>query len=188
MRPHVGIRPQDIVILLKLVGHWYGYANGKYIRYFVPPITAKQLSEELHISQAEVGISLKRSQYAGLLLKTGMGEIARQALYKFLVCGIRYVFPVQPGRNTRGVPTAHSAAPLNQIIQAGPTKQYVWPYSKGTLRGQAIEPLFRTVPEIVEHDEQLYQMLTLVDALRLGRSREVTLARENLSNLLGAKI
>jgi hypothetical protein len=181
------MRPQDIVILLRLVSHWYGYSGDKYIRLFVPPVTAKQLSQELKISPAEVGHSIRRSQYAGLLLKTGMGDVARQALYEFLVYGIRLVFPVQPGRSTRGVPTAHSAPPLNQIIQADPTEQYVWPYKGGTVRGQAIEPLFHTVPEIVGQDERFYQMLALTDALRLGRSREVNLARENLSKLLGVK-
>ena len=187
MRPHSGMRPQDIVVLLELVTRGYSNSSEQFPKglLFIGNITAKELSVTLQISEAEIGHSIRRSRFAGLLMGSGRlvtGQVARHALYEFLLHGIEYVFPVKPGHLTRGVPTAHSAAPLSGIIQA--TEQYVWPHEEGQVRGQAIEPLFRTVPDIVVQNERLYQLLALTDALRVGRSREVNLAREELKRLL----
>lgn len=190
MRPHGGMRPQDIVVLLRLVSHHEIISVGEKKVRMYSPLTAKKMSAELLISQAEIGHSIRRSRFAGLLNGSDSlmtVEVARQALYDFLVYGLKVVFPVQPGRLTRGVPTAHSAPPLNQIIQAASTDQYVWPHEDGEVRGQAIEPLFRTVPAVARQNEQFYQMLALTDALRIGRSREVNLARQELGKLLGVK-
>lgn len=187
MRQHNGMRPQDIVILFKIISKAAEEVaplvplDGK--GRIVPQqlITNKTISEELKISPAEVVHSIRRSQFAGLLIGQGR-TVAFRALYEFLLYGIKYVFPTKPGYLTRGVPTAHSATPLNTTIQA--SEQYVWPHEEGEVRGQAIEPLFRTVPEVAPSDERFYQLLALTDALRVGRSREVLLAREALKQLL----
>lgn len=187
MRQHNGMRPQDIVILFKMISR-----VGKLVEPLVPfdsrgrvipeqLITNKAISEELKISPAEIVHSIRRSQFAGLLIGQGR-TVALRALYEFLLYGIKYVFPVKPGHLTRGVPTAHSGSPLKATIQA--VEQYVWPHEGGEVRGQAIEPLFRTVPEVAPSDEYFYQLLALTDALRVGRSREVLLAREALKQLL----
>ena len=68
----------------------------------------------------------------------------RQALFDFLVHGLAVVFPVKPGAIVRGIPTAHSAPPLNKEILSG--EEYVWPFAKGSARGQGITPLYTTVP------------------------------------------
>jgi hypothetical protein len=52
----------------------------------------------------------------------------------------------------------------------------------GNVRGQAIEPLFKTVPEISRNDEKLYELLALLDALRIGRVREQKIAIEEIRN------
>ena len=78
----------------------------------------------------------------------------------------------------RGIPTAHSAAPLNLEIQSD--ENYVWPYAKGKTRGQAITPLYKSVPEAVQRDKMLYELLALVDAVRVGKVREQKLAMELL--------
>ncbi|HEY3373180.1 MAG TPA: hypothetical protein VGK10_20175 [Prolixibacteraceae bacterium] len=59
----------------------------------------------------------------------------------------------------RGIPTAHSAAPLNEVIQS--TEPYVWPSGKGTVRGQSIVPLYPTVVDAVQNDPKLYELLAL---------------------------
>ena len=82
----------------------------------------------------------------------------------------------------RGIPTAHSAKPLSELIQAN--EHYVWPDADGTLRGQAIEPLYHTVGKAVANDPLLYEMLALVDAIRVGKAREVALAVEELKKRL----
>ncbi|MCY1382295.1 hypothetical protein D9M69_703050 [compost metagenome] len=46
--------------------------------------------------------------------------------------------------------------------------------------GQAVEPLFKSCPRAVERDPVLYELLALVDAVRLGQPRERKLAIELL--------
>jgi hypothetical protein len=104
------------------------------------------------------------------------------ALLDFLKCGITYVFPQRPGALVKGVPTAHSAPPLNAQIVSN--EHYVWPSARGTIRGQAIEPLYPSVVKAVENDAILYKLLSLVDALRVGRAREKAIAIKELEKII----
>ena len=108
----------------------------------------------------------------------------RLALEELLVHGIKYVFPVTPGERVRGVPTAHSVSPMKELIVYNNDDIFVWPHPQGTVRGSAITPLYRTVPEVVQNDEELHQLLAIVDCLRLGKRREVELATEELKKRL----
>lgn len=162
--------PHDIVILLKIVS----YGN--------EPWFQQPLAESLGISQSEVSKSLQRSRYAGLLDPKGK-VVMKMALMEFLQYGLRYVFPQKPGPVVRGVPTSHSASPLNTQIHA--TEVYVWPYAKGTIRGQSIIPLYPSVPEAALTDKQLQELLALTDALRVGRAREKEMAIIELKKRFG---
>lgn len=95
----------------------------------------KDLAYELGISASEVSESLNRSVIAGLLFEDKK-RLMKTSLMDFLRSGLPYVYPQQPGPLIRGLPTAHSAEPLKKIIQS--EEPYVWPYSKGTVRGQAV--------------------------------------------------
>jgi len=158
--------PLDIVVLLKIT------------TYGDEPWYQKTLAETLFISQSEISKSLARSKYAGLLDPTGK-IVMKLSLMDFLISGIRYVFPQKPGPAVRGIPTSHSAPPLSNEIQS--TEPYVWPYGKGTVRGQSILPLYPSVVKAVQNDTQLYELLTMVDALRVGRAREKNLAITELT-------
>jgi hypothetical protein len=155
------LKPQDILLLLKIVSIEEESWN------------QKPMALALGMSQSEVSESAARSKYAGLLSTNGK-EVMRLSLLEFLQYGLRYVFPQKPGPVVRGVPTSHSAAPLNKIIQS--TEHYVWPYGKGTVRGHSIVPLYKSVPEAALKDEKLHELLALVDALRVGRAREKSIA------------
>lgn len=165
MKKHSGMRPHDIVILLKIAAK--GSQNW----------LMKDLAIELGISASEVSESINRSAQAGLLAKDKK-RLMRSAILEFLQYGLPYVFPQQPGALVRGIPTAHSAPPLDKLIQS--TELYVWPSAKGNARGQAIEPLYKSVVNAIEKDSNLYELLALVDALRVGRVREKQLAMEEL--------
>jgi hypothetical protein len=78
----------------------------------------------------------------------------------------------------RGIATSHSASPLKEHIQSD--ENYVWPSAKGVMRGQAINPLYKTLPEAALNDAKLYEMLALVDAIRVGSAREKKLAISEL--------
>jgi len=82
----------------------------------------------------------------------------------------------------RGLPTAHSAAPLNEEIDSH--EDYVWPYAHGHVRGHGIIPLYATVPEAALEDEKFYALMALTDALRVGRTREKNLAIQKLKKLI----
>lgn len=159
------LKPQDVLILLKIVAlgeqSWFHHT----------------IAKELGISQSEVSQSLNRSKYAGLI-DEARKKVNKLAFTEFLIHGVVYAFPQQPGALVRGILTAHSAEPLNKIIQV--TEKYVWPYAKGAERGQAIEPLYPTVVEASLKDKDLYELLTLVDAIRVGRVREKEMAKREL--------
>jgi hypothetical protein len=106
----------------------------------------------------------------------------RQALLDFLQYGLAGVFPTKPGSVARGIPTAHSASPLNKEISSG--EAYVWPIAQGKVRGHGITPLYATVPQAAMDDEQLHALLALTDALCVGKVREKKIAVRELRNRL----
>jgi len=100
------MKPQDVVVLLKVIA--LNNDNWQQI----------PLAHSLKMSQSEVSQSVARSKYAGLLDDNGK-KVMRQALYDFLQYGLAVVFPAKPGAVVRGIPTAHSTAPLNKEINSG---------------------------------------------------------------------
>lgn len=78
----------------------------------------------------------------------------------------------------RGLPAAHSAPPLDDIIQG--EESYVWPFAEGSVRGQAIEPLRVNVPEACLKNQDFYEYMALCDAIRVGKVREKNIALEEL--------
>jgi len=54
----------------------------------------------------------------------------------------------------------------------------VWPSETGKLRGESIEPIYPSVTKAAANSATLHELLALVDALRIGRAREVNLAKE----------
>jgi len=162
----VYMRPQDLVVLLKILA-----LNGKVWRHI-------DLSGQLYISQAEISESLFRSYFSGLVDESRK-IVHKKSLYEFLIYGVKYVFPQKPGAVVRGMPTAHSAKPLSDFIAAS-NVIYVWPDNEGQLRGEAIEPLYPTVPKAAKQDPVFYELMSLVDAIRVGKSREYQIASEEL--------
>ncbi len=161
------MRPHDIVVLLKII------IQDKELW------LQKTMSEEIMISQSEFSKSLSRSQYAGLLDSSGR-NVSRLALMGFLEKGVAYTFPQKPGAIVRGVPTSHSASPLQEQIESN--ENYVWPSAKGKIRGQAIIPLYKSAPDAAQLDSRLYQLLVLIDAIRVGRAREKKIAISELKS------
>lgn len=163
------MRPQDIVILLKKVT-----LAGR-------GMTNAQIAKELGISASEVSEALERCKTARLIdnLKQRVNILA---LKEFLIHGLKYVFPAQPQAKVRGIATAISAPPMNEKIPSG-KDVYVWPDAKGNMRGEAITPLYRTVPEAVKIDSMLHSLLAIADIFRIGRVREVELAKMELDSI-----
>jgi hypothetical protein len=164
------LKPQDILVLLKLVvapGEW-SYAA---------------LAQALGMSPSEVHTAVCRASASGLL-DPATRRPNRQALLEFLVHGLSFVFPAERGGISRGLPTAHAASPLKELIAGGEIVP-VWPDPEGEVRGEAFRPLYRSVPVAARNDPALYELLSLVDAIRGGRARERELAIRELQDRLG---
>ena len=58
--------------------------------------------------------------------------------------------------------------------------KYIWPTEIGTIKGQSIEPLYAGAPAAASEDPVLYEMLALINALRVGQARERILAVDAL--------
>lgn len=165
------MKPQDILILLTILIEensvlWQNLT----------------ISRKLNISPAETGDSINRSMRSGLL--DANRKVMRNNLFEFLLYGLKYVFPAIPGGITRGIPTAHSSKFFKNKILTSNKNKYVWPYEKGTEQGQSIKPLYKTVPSVIAENQELYYILSLLDAIRIGGSRENMIAKEKIKKWL----
>lgn len=167
MKQHNGMRPHDIAVLLKILVTSNTWLN-------------KDLAESLYISTSEISESLNRSKIAGLINATKR-TVFKNNLLDFLTQGLSYVFPVQAGALIRGIPTAHSAPVFKDTLIA--EEVYVWPCVTGTKKGQSVQPLYPNAILAVQKDEKLYDVLALVDALRIGKVREREIAINKLNQI-----
>lgn len=170
MKKHSGMRSQDIAVLLKIVAlKQNNWKNA-------------DLAYALQISASEITEVLNRCKIARLI-DAKKRKVHLNTFTEFLIYGLKYVFPTEPGAMVRGIPTAHSASPISEYISKG-ADVYVWPYAKGTQRGQSIEPLYKTLPAIVHEDKLFYELLAIVDTIRVGRVREIKIAIDELKKRL----
>jgi hypothetical protein len=164
------LRPVDIPILLKLTLPES------------PAMSFQQLALALNLSSSEVHASFKRARLSGFFTQDASKIVSRSALLEFLEHGLMYSFPAERGNLTRGIPTAHAAQPLKGVLQQGTDLPPVWPYAEGKTRGYSFTPLYKHAPAASLKDSKFYELLTLVDALRDGRTRERKLAMDELRN------
>ncbi len=162
------IKGQDIVVLITLLfeeGDW----------------TIAKIAGVLGLSDSQVHASLKRAEKAGLYSgRTKLPMIT--PLEEFLVHSLKYVFPAELGRPERGVPTSHSAPPLNQIFES--EEMVVWPDGESSQRGIGLTPIHKSVLSAVKYHPKIYKIFALVDAIRIGKARERAAGIKELSKIL----
>lgn len=149
--------------------------------------TARALEELTGISKSQVSLSIHRCLDVGLIRfdrKLDVPRVNRKALFEFVVYGLKYVFPAKPAEITRGIATAFAAPVLNEVLISGGELVPVWPDARGHTKGQAVEPIYKSVVFAVRKDPELYAMLALVDAIRIGMPREMNLAKDLLKQHL----
>ncbi len=159
------LRPQDIVVLLKILC----FGEERWM--------SKDLAQQLYLSTAEISHSLQRNANAGLL-DIDNRSVHTQALLELLRYGIPYFFPQRAGSLARGLPTAHSHPYFKDKIVS--TDIYVWPDAESNIRGFSIEPLYPGAVHAAKKDPQLYLYLSLTDVLRIGKAREKEIAIDKL--------
>lgn len=167
------MRPQDIVVLAKIVA------------LKTPKWKQLELSKSLYMSQSEISEGMNRCKLAKLV-DARKKVVNKAALFEFLVHGIKYVFPLEPGRLVYGLPTAYSAACLTDLFPHQDRQEavYVWEMEGGTVRGESIVPLHKNVALAAKEDVRLHELLALVDVIRLGLEEEQEKAVSRLGTLL----
>lgn len=169
MRQHNGMRPQDIVILTKLV-----CMRDRVWQY-------RDLSAALFIPISEISESLNRSSKAGLYI-ADLRKVNRLSFREFLEYGLKYVFPCSAGEMVTGISTAHSHPYFKKFIKG--EMEYVWPYLDGKVRGLRIDPLHPRLPEAALKDADFYKLMASLDILRIGRVRELHVAKKVLKEAM----
>jgi DNA-binding Lrp family transcriptional regulator len=143
-----------------------------------------KLASDLKISSSTAHESVRRLVAAGLVRHGLQGERAvnRRALVEFLTHGVRYTFPTALGQRMRGVATAHAGPALRNAIVA--EEAVVWPALDGDSEGPEIEPFWPKAADVSRRLPDLYALLSAVDALRVGRTRERQLATAYLTRVI----
>jgi hypothetical protein len=167
----MNLLPQDILIMIKLA-----LLPSKDWSY-------NTIAYELGMSPSMAFSGVKRACQARLFDPNRRRPL-RKALEEFLIHGVKYSFPPDIGSMTRGIPTAFASPPLRDHFEYDLEDIYVWPHPEGYDRGISFSPLYKSIPEVAMKDEKLYAALGLVDALRLGRAREIKLAEKLLTEML----
>lgn len=163
----MNIKPQDILVALNLCREKEGLRN------------YAEKARRLGMSASEVHSAERRLSEARLF-DADRKVIRKNSMLEFLVHGVPYVFAVSPKEWTRGVPTAWAAPVLVDKVSQGNQPPPVWPDPEGRVQGVAVKPLYGSVPKAVKDDPELYDLMALVDALRIGRVREKKIAEEEL--------
>ena len=139
----------------------------------------RALAAETGISKSQVSLSLQRSYEVGLAKRdrhSGIPHVNAKGLLEFIIYGLSYVFPAKLGAVTRGIATSFGAPVLEgKLLSAGELVP-VWSDALGTTMGRSVVPLFKSVGYAIQNDRELYALLALVDAIRLGQPRERNLA------------
>ena len=162
----MSIKSQDVLVVCKLLcigDEEWGFAK---------------LAKSLWISVGAAHNAISHLRAAGLVLERG-GEavVARKRLFDFLVHGVPRTFYAVKSGITRGMATGlDSSHQISGATNAGITvadaTRMVWPVPNGKASGEGLEPIYATVPKAAAADAKLYELLSLVDAVRAGNSKE----------------
>ncbi|MDY0281128.1 MAG: hypothetical protein RBR35_11275 [Salinivirgaceae bacterium] len=166
------LKPQDIVVLIKLAiesGRTWSYT---------------QLAYELSMSASEIHAGIKRATQARLFSKQ-LNRPHRKALEEFLIHGVKYAYSPTIGSLIRGIPTAFASPVLRDHFALNDDSEiYVWPHPEGEYRGLELSPLYKSVPDTAIRDNKLYAAFSLLDAIRIGRAREINIAEKLLLEMI----
>lgn len=168
---HPALHPVDVPVVMQLM--------------LSPKATYDRIGHSLGIDGATAFRSVRRLESARLLL-SGERRVARHAAMEFVLHAVRYVFYPVIGADGFGVPTAYTAPSLSDEIAS--SEALVWACTEGSVRGQTLQPLYEGAPSLPWRNPPLYEALTLVDAVRVGRTRERSRAADRLKAMLSMEV
>ena len=147
--------------------------------------TYEKVGKSLRISTSEIFNVLKRCRHSKLVAKTeASSEVNKPHLLDFLVHGVPTAFYPKRIEVVKGVLTAMHAPLFRSRFTTDRDIPIVWPLAKGKDMGEGLLPLYPTVPAICQQNETLYNMLSAIDVLRVGKQREKDAAISVLASIL----
>ena len=108
------------------------------------------------------------------------------ALLEWLCYGVRYAYPQESTGYGRGLATSWNCPVLKSEI-VPPVPPLVWPVPGGNVEGAFIKPIHDSIPFAAGQDEKLYCAMSLLEAIRGGKPRELAIARDLLKKLINGK-
>ena len=168
------LKPQDTLIALKT---WADSQRGLHW-----PLRESALY--IGISASEFSKGLKRLEASSLLVaRNDQRFVEPNALLEWLCYGVRYAYPAQSSGFGRGMPTSWNCEYLVSEM-VSPTPAMIWQQPGGEVEGVIIEPIHASAPFAASQNELMYQALAVIDAIRLGKPRELAIARDILTKLI----
>ena len=172
------LKPQDTLLVLK---YWSLKQSGL-------EASVRGIADSIGVSASEVSKGAKRLVASHLLVERSGGVFAESsALLEWLSYGIRYAYPPESIGYGRGMATSWNC-PVLKSEMVPPTPPLVWPTSGGNTEGVLIKPFHESIPFAASQDENLYRVLSLLEAIRGGKPRELTIARKILPNIIKEKL
>lgn len=172
------LKPQDTVLALR----YWSLKQDKL------DSSVRDIAESIGISASEVSKGTKRLVAARLVVERDARVFAESgALLEWLGYGVRYAYPQESVGYGRGMATSWNCPVLKSEMVA-PTPAFVWPVSGGSTEGALIKPFHKSVPVAASKDERLYRVLSLLEAIRGGKPRELAIARNILAALLKGEL
>jgi DNA-binding transcriptional MocR family regulator len=169
----VVVQPSDVVVLFALLNESDGW-------------TMRSVAERLGVQHSKVQRGLERLADAGLY-DANRRRVVPHATEEFVEHALKYLHPAREGPIVRGVPTAWAASPLKEEIATDDLPP-VWPDPKSNIRGQAVEPLDKSLPELARTWPDVAELAALADALRLGDARSRAAAQKHLHDRIYSRL
>jgi hypothetical protein len=171
------LKPQDTLLALK---YWSLKRAGQ-------ESSVRGISELIGVSASEVSKGTKRLVSSHLVVeRAGAVFVESGALVEWLCYGVRYAYPQESVGYGRGMATSWNC-PILESDVTPPVPPWVWPVPGGDVEGALIKPIHDSVPLAASRDEELYRALSLLEAIRGGKPRELTIARDLIVKLIKGK-
>jgi hypothetical protein len=171
------LKPQDTLLALK---YWS-------LKQSDQKSSVRSIAEAIGISASEVSKGSKRLLASHLAVeRSDTLYVESGGLLEWLCFGVRYAYPQESIGYGRGMSTSWNCALLKSEV-VPPTPPLVWPVPRGSSDGAQIKPFHESVPFAASRDDPLYIVLSLVEAIRGGKPRELAIARDLLKKLINGE-
>ena len=171
------LKPQDTLLALK---YWS-------LKQEAQEVSVRGIAESIGISAGEVSKATKRLVASHLVVeRSGVVYAESGALLEWLCYGVRYAYPLESIGYGRGMATSWNCPELKSEM-VPPSPPLVWPVAGGDIEGALIKPFHNSVPFAASRDVWLYRAMSLVEAIRGGKPRELAIARDLLRDLITGK-